>query len=155
MATEPEARAVSLAVDFVRGKQRARTTRNGSYTPAETRRAMEAVATEWMRATSGRGLPRPLFGPHEAVAVAITTYRPLPASRPARVESEADTYRPDLDNVAKLVLDALDGLAWADDAQVTYLEVTKMARRRCRGELTLVHVWPAPADEEGEVDGDE
>lgn len=153
---DAEGRSVSFSVPEVRGKQRARTTRaHGTYTPAETRRAMELVATEWMAATSGSGLPRPLFAEHEPVAVSVTTYRPLPASRPARVASEADTFRPDLDNVAKLVCDALNGLAWADDAQVTYLEVTKMARRRGQGERVVVHVWPAPAGDEGEADGDE
>lgn len=154
MESKPGRREVTLTVPEVRGKQRARTTRShGTYTPAETRHAMELVATEWMAATSGRGLPRPLFAAHEPVAVAITTCRPLPTSRPKGTASEPDTYRPDLDNVAKLVLDALDGLAWADDAQVTYLEVTKMDRRRGQAESLFVHVWPAPGD--GEVDGHE
>lgn len=152
---DAEGRSVSFSVPEVRGKQRARTTRaRGTYTPAETRRAMELVQTEWLAATSGTGMPRPLFAAHEPVAVSVTTYRPLPARRPARVAAEPDTYRPDLDNVAKLVLDALDGLAWEDDAQVTYLMVTKMARRRGQGERVEVRVWPAPSDDEGEVAGD-
>lgn len=142
-----EGRSVSFSVPEVRGKQRARTTRNGTYTPAETRRAMDLVKAEWLAAVSGAGLPRPLFAEREPVAVAITTFRPLPEGRPARVGSEPDTFRPDADNVAKLVCDALNGLAWADDAQVTYLQVTKMGRRRGQGELTLVHVWPAPGDD--------
>lgn len=149
-----EGRSVSFWVPEVRGKQRSRTTRNGTYTPEETRRAMDLVGAEWLAAVSGTGLPRPMFGAHEPVAVAITTYRPLPKGRPARVEAEADTFRPDVDNVAKLVCDALNGLAWADDAQVTYLQVTKMGRRRGHGELTLVHVWPAPGDD-GEEAADE
>lgn len=35
------------------------------------------------------------------------------------------TKKPDADNVAKVVLDALNGVAWADDKQVVYLSVLK------------------------------
>ena len=34
--------------------------------------------------------------------------------------------KPDLDNVAKAVLDALNGLAWLDDRQVVYLYTYKV-----------------------------
>lgn len=146
---------VSFWVPEVRGKQRSRTTRNGTYTPEETRRAMDLVRAEWLAATGGVGLAAPMFGAHEPVAVAITTYRPLPKGRPARVEAEADTFRPDVDNVAKLVCDALNGLAWADDAQVTYLEVAKMERRRHQAERLRVHVWADAGLGDGEEAADE
>jgi Holliday junction resolvase RusA-like endonuclease len=35
------------------------------------------------------------------------------------------TSKPDLDNLAKIVLDALNGILWADDCQVVKLEITK------------------------------
>ena len=35
------------------------------------------------------------------------------------------TIKPDCDNIAKIVLDALNGLAYDDDSQVTELEVHK------------------------------
>lgn len=35
------------------------------------------------------------------------------------------TKKPDVDNIVKIVLDALNGLAWHDDAQVTFLAVSK------------------------------
>ena len=35
------------------------------------------------------------------------------------------TVKPDLDNLIKAVLDALNGLAWYDDAQIVELNVTK------------------------------
>lgn len=34
--------------------------------------------------------------------------------------------RPDVDNIAKLVLDALNGVAYVDDRQVTVCQVTKL-----------------------------
>lgn len=33
--------------------------------------------------------------------------------------------RPDLDNLVKLVLDALNGVAWADDGQVSHVIASK------------------------------
>ena len=36
------------------------------------------------------------------------------------------TIKPDCDNIAKIVLDALNGLAYDDDSQVTELEVHKL-----------------------------
>ena len=35
------------------------------------------------------------------------------------------TKRPDADNIAKIILDSLNGIAWNDDASVTTLAVTK------------------------------
>lgn len=64
------------------------------------------------------------------VAVTICTYRALPKSRPAKVTSEPDTVKPDCDNIGKLVLDALNGVAYLDDSQVTLLTVSKQRRRR-------------------------
>ena len=34
--------------------------------------------------------------------------------------------KPDLDNVAKIILDALNGIAWKDDTQVVGLRVNRM-----------------------------
>ena len=45
------------------------------------------------------------------------------------------TQKPDADNIAKSVLDALNGLAYADDKQVVTLEVDKHY-----GEEPCVHV---------------
>ena len=36
------------------------------------------------------------------------------------------TKKPDMDNVVKIVLDALNGFAWHDDAQVVDLSVSKI-----------------------------
>lgn len=37
--------------------------------------------------------------------------------------------KPDCDNIAKTILDALNGLAYDDDAQVVYLSVYKLYSR--------------------------
>jgi Holliday junction resolvase RusA-like endonuclease len=68
----------------------------------------------------------PIGGP---VAVQIEFHIPRPKSRCRKRDPEGFipcVSRPDIDNLAKAVLDALqqDGW-WRDDAQVMYLEVTK------------------------------
>ena len=110
----------------VRGKGRPRFTRGGRpYTPKATRDYERAIRDAFENAP---GRPRePFSGP---IAVSIMTYRQLPNSTPKSVSREPDTHKPDADNVAKVVLDALNGVAWLDDAQVTSLTVVKLDRER-------------------------
>lgn len=110
----------------VRGKGRPRFTRGGhAYTPKGTRDYEMAIREAYENAP-GRP-PEPFSGP---IAVCINTYRQLPKSTPKSVLSEPDTHKPDIDNVAKIVLDALNGVAWEDDAQVVSLTVSKLNRTR-------------------------
>lgn len=110
----------------VRGKGRPRFTRGGRpYTPKATRDYERAIREAFENA-HGRP-PEPFSGP---IAVCIMTYRQLPNSAPKSVISEQDTHKPDIDNVAKIVLDALNGVAWKDDAQVVSLTVSKLNRTR-------------------------
>lgn len=41
------------------------------------------------------------------------------------IGNEMPTKKPDIDNIAKVVLDALNGVAYHDDSQVTNLKVRK------------------------------
>ena len=56
--------------------------------------------------------------------------------RQAALEGEIYPARPDVDNIAKTVLDGMNGVVYADDAQVTYLKVTKKY-----AEEGMVTVW--------------
>ena len=110
----------------VRGKGRPRFARGGhAYTPKTTRDYEGAIREAFENAPERP--PEPFSGP---IAVCIMTYRQLPKSTPKSVTSEPDTHKPDVDNVAKIVLDALNGVAWLDDAQVTSLTVVKLDRAR-------------------------
>ena len=110
----------------VRGKGRPRFARGGhAYTPKATRDYERAIREAFENAPERP--PEPFSGP---IAVCIMTYRQLPKSTPKSVTSEPDTHKPDVDNVAKIVLDALNGVAWLDDAQVTSLTVAKLDRTR-------------------------
>ena len=68
--------------------------------------------------------------------------------QPIRVELEfvrGNRRRCDLDNLAKLVLDALNGEVWADDSLIVELRVTKAVdKARPR---TVVRVWLEPIEE--------
>lgn len=65
------------------------------------------------------------------VRVDIAAEYPVPKSYSKRKREQClmgavpHTGKPDLDNVAKIVLDALNGLAYMDDTQVTELHVCK------------------------------
>lgn len=109
-----------------RGKQRPRMTRQGhAYTPHQT-----VVAEAWVRSCTvdqvGQlALDCPL-------AVDLTVVVPVPRSwskkrqEAARTGDTKPTGKPDLDNIAKLHLDALNGILWLDDAQVVDLRVRKV-----------------------------
>lgn len=117
----------------VRGKGRPRFTRGGhAYTPKGTR-DYESAIREAFENAPGRP-PEPFSGP---IDVTIVTSRQLPKSTPKSVIREPDTHKPDADNVAKVVLDALNGVAWLDDAQVTSLTVVKLDRERCEERLRV------------------
>lgn len=70
----------------------------------------------------------PLTGP---LRLSVCVRRPVPksVSRQARLAmllgATKPVQRPDLDNHAKIIADALNGICWVDDAQVTTLIVTK------------------------------
>nr|DAF04112.1 MAG TPA: Endodeoxyribonuclease RusA [Caudoviricetes sp.] len=117
----------------VRGKGRPRFTRGGhAYTPKATRDYEAAIREAYMNAP--RKPREPFSGP---IAVSILTYRQLPKSTPKSVFSEPDTHKPDIDNVAKVILDALNGVAWEDDAQVVSLTVSKLKRTRSPEKLSI------------------
>ena len=132
---------VMFEVPFVKGKARPRFARAGKrvYTPNDTIKAERDIRKAFL-AAGGTQAPKGI-----EVTVHITTVRPLPKSRPKRIESEPDVYKPDLDNIAKLVLDALNGVAWYDDTQVTELVVGKCERIRGVTEQTIVWIrWEVP-----------
>lgn len=147
---------IEFSVRLVAGKQRHRLDRRHArmYTPTETLRAERAIAAACREAMAEAGIQLMPFGPHAPVILTVDAYRPLPESRPRRVRSEPDTYKPDADNEAKLVMDALNGLAWADDAQVVDLHVRKHPRARgqsARMDISIAPGWSGRRDETEEM----
>ena len=50
------------------------------------------------------------------------------------------TKKPDTDNIAKAILDALNGLAYYDDAQICQLEVYKFYSDEPRAEVYIFDI---------------
>lgn len=99
-----------------------------SYTPDKTVAYEELARQRFRQQWPSVELPFPDKTP---VCVTITACFGIPksASRKTRAAmlsgQNYPTKKPDVDNVIKIVLDALNGFAWHDDAQVVLLQVTK------------------------------
>lgn len=106
------------------GKARPRVTSHGTYTPKKTRDYEQLVRLEYAKQCGE------YFG-DKALIVDIIANIPVPKSKPKtiRIEMQAGrirpTSKPDCDNIAKAVLDALNGIAYHDDSQVVCLTVAK------------------------------
>lgn len=106
-------------------KARPRFTRNGrTYTDAKTKAAEGALLAAYLVEAAGRPAHD---GP---VSVHVRATFPVPESWPkwrrklAQLGRWAHTTKPDLDNLVK-TLDALNGHAWRDDAQIDHICATK------------------------------
>lgn len=115
-------------------------------------RAEREVAAACEKAMGAAGIKAPAFGPHEPVIVTVDAYRPLPDSRPRCVRSEPDTYKPDAASEGKLVMGALNGVAWADDSQVVDLHVRKHPMVRGQTDRMDISIAPGWRGNETEVD---
>ena len=76
----------------------------------------------------------------DEVRLRVDYQRPYPESKPKYQEGEPDTDKPDVDNVLKLVMDALNGVAYRDDAQVTEAVIRKHPRFRRRQAYLRIEV---------------
>ena len=106
-----------------KGKARARTvrTRGGqtfSYTPEGT-----VLYENLIKISFSQTGERP-FGAEEYLRVAIMAYYPVPKGTSKKKATEMiagyirPAKKPDIDNVVKSILDALNGVAYHDDTQV-------------------------------------
>ena len=126
------------------GKARARTYynprmgRSVSHTPEKTV-LYENLIKMCYQTETGRG-----FG-DEPLSVCIHAYfQPAKSTAKGKLADMlrgliSPTKKPDIDNIAKVVLDALNGVAYPDDKQVAHLEVFKQY-----GDLPRVEVEIKP-----------
>lgn len=92
--------------------------------PERSRSWKGAAAVFMLQARNAAGLHAPMDGP---LSVTIDAYWPRPKSLPKRMGHERlpRPSRPDVDNIAKAVMDAGNGVLWADDGQVVELTIRK------------------------------
>lgn len=69
-----------------------------------------------------------VFPSDKPIHIELYLSRPLPASAPKRRIGEPDTFKPDVDNAIKQILDSLNGLAYVDDSQVVEIHAAKKPR---------------------------
>ena len=112
------------------GKARPRVvTVNGramAYTPQATADYEALVQAEYLRQCGGA-----YFHRHVPLTVRIVAHMPIPksinkAQREKMLRGAVPcTKKPDWDNIGKIVCDALNGVAWNDDAQIIQATVIK------------------------------
>lgn len=112
------------------------------YTPTKTLNFELAVRV----AAQNAGV-LPIEGP---VKLTILTEWAWPKSKERKTKPRNWEWRgsgPDADNVAKAVMDALNGIAYKDDRQVAKLIVTKTRPVQGMPSQTLVYIEPLPPPE--------
>lgn len=107
----------------VPSKQRPRFAHGHTYTPARTRVFENAIHLQWEQQVGAHMCA--FDGP---VKVSIDVERPLSKSNPRSWAGRSDLMKPDADNVAKAICDALNGLAYKDDSQIIDLHVRYLPR---------------------------
>jgi Holliday junction resolvase RusA-like endonuclease len=108
------------------GKARARTGKGFSYTPEKTVLYENLVKHSFLAAKE-----KQTYFDKEPLAMTIFAYFPIPKSMTKKDREKVrrnelfPTKKPDADNVAKVICDALNGVAYHDDTQIISLEVKK------------------------------
>ena len=126
------------------GKQRPRMTKTGhTYTPVKTVEFEGLIRQLWMLQTNNAK------GTGCYISAIINAGFRIPKSwskkRRAAAVGMPHTSKPDADNVAKAVLDALNGTAYDDDSHVTELHITKVYAERPYVEIILMYHTPEEA----------
>lgn len=108
------------------GKQRPRVLKTGvAYTPKQTVNYEAVVKALYIEK---HGTEKPFDGP---VAIRITAFHQIPKSTSKRRRLAMangklrPTIRPDIDNIVKIITDALNGVAYLDDKQIVECTVVK------------------------------
>ena len=135
--TENELTAQFTVDGAPQGKARPRVTRNGTFTPAKTKAYEKSVQWAYMMQCQGAMFP------DVSLMVMIDAYFPIPKSASKKKHERMQDglirpkVKPDLDNVAKSICDALNGQAYHDDAQICALYVRKWYDEKPRCDVQI------------------
>jgi Holliday junction resolvase RusA-like endonuclease len=119
-------------------KARARVTSRGTFTPKRSRDYERAVKDAAWRAPGA--FPWPMDARYQ-VTISIV---PLLPKKP-----DAKPRGGDVDNVSKSILDALNGVLWMDDSQVSDVVVRRYAASRRPGVHVAVEATYSPPEHFG------
>lgn len=107
-----------------------------TYTPAETASYENLVKVMYMQQVGNKRLTG-------AIQANITAFYKVPKSwakkrkQSAAFGEERPQTKPDCDNIAKIILDALNGIAYEDDKQVVCLSVNKYYSENTQAFVTV------------------
>ena len=125
-----------------RGKGRPRFSRSGhTYTDSETRAYENKIVAYYRKAHGATKMPDTAF-----FSVDVVAYLPIPKSATkAQIAGMAGktilpSRKPDVDNILKAVLDALNGVTYKDDARVHRTSCVKFYSAEPRVEITIREV---------------
>lgn len=125
------------------GKGRPRFGNGRTYTPAKTADYEKRLRETWIKQTHGFKFPD-----NAALSIEIKAFLQPPKSdsktrRNLKLQNFLrPTKKPDWDNVAKIVCDALNGTAYHDDAQIVFGAVGKFYAEMPRVEIVISEVTP-------------
>lgn len=109
-----------------------------AYTPAKTVNYENLVKLSYQQQCGGK-----MYEKDIALAIDIMAFFPIPKSVSKKKAAQMlsgfikPTKRPDLDNVAKAVLDALNKIAFYDDSQIIALSMSKFYSDKPRTEISI------------------
>lgn len=112
-----------------------------AYDPAKSKDYKAYVKLVAAAAMKERSL-KPLDG---AIAVSVRAYVSVPKSKSKKFRENAlkglerPTKKPDCDNIAKILLDAMTGIAYEDDKQIVKLSVEKYYDEVPRVEVAIIN----------------
>jgi Holliday junction resolvase RusA-like endonuclease len=125
------------------GKARARTVRNNgkvhSFTPKKTVEYEEKIKWAYIQAYS----PLTCFNALTPLSIQIAAFYEAPLSYTKNKKKRcydgeiSPTTKPDADNIAKCVCDALNGIAYKDDSAIVMLQVRKAYGEPARVEIEI------------------
>ncbi|MGF7145326.1 Holliday junction resolvase RusA-like endonuclease [Anaerotaenia torta] len=120
------------------GKARARTTYHGTYTPEKTVLYENLIKLMYQQQTD--------YMSEKPLEVFIMACYEPPKSTSKKMREQMlsramhPTKKPDIDNIAKVVLDALNGVAYKDDTQVVQLTMSKVYSSMARVDVKIREV---------------
>lgn len=123
------------------GKQRPRVTKKGiAYTPKETVNYESLVKMACREVMKDK-----YFGADEPIGLIVRAYYPIPSNTSKAAKENMikglvrPTKKPDCDNIMKIIADALNMVAYADDKQIVANVVEKRYSEQPRVEVVI---WP-------------
>ena len=121
-----------------KGKGRPRFYNGHAVTPEGTREYEKLVSAAYI-SSGGKYYEGP-------IGIRIRAYFQIPKSVSKKSQcamltgAMKPTKRPDADNIAKIILDALNGVAYKDDSQVIDISVMKMYSAEARVEVEILEI---------------